>query len=82
MNDWSHSPTEVEIESKDDDSVLVAVPDFDAGLGGPLLHGYSKRVRRGETFGGTTYEELAAAPVRSQVKLRKPLTDEDRPSTP
>ncbi len=81
MGGWSHSPTEVEVQSKDDDSVLVLVPDFGAGPG-PLLPGYSKRVRRGEKLGGLTYEELAAAPVGSQVKLRKPLTDEERPPAP
>ncbi len=72
MCNWSHAPTEVEIESKDDDSVLVKVPDFGAGLS-LLLPGYSKRVRRGETLGGLTFDELAAADVGSRVKLRKPI---------
>ncbi len=70
----------VEIVSKDDDSVQVAVPSVVEG-GREVRSGWMWRVRRGKTYGGLTYEELAAVSVGSTIELRKPLTDEERPST-
>ncbi len=69
------------VVSKDDDSVELDVPSKFQGRK-VVRPGRRRRVRRGETYGGTTHAELAAADVGSRVKLRKRLTDEECPSTP